>query len=127
MPTTQIASVENDPRADDAALRAARRDAFLPTGYQKTAPWTLLRLRVLTLNSVEVTVMNWTSITGWLTVVAVIGIVLGSIDRANRTDPVGQEPVSASTDYAVNPAVQHHDSPLGFASIHADGFRLTIW
>lgn len=49
--------------------------------------------------------MSWTNITGWLAVLAVIWIVLGSINPANRTEPVEREPVSAATAAAVSPAV----------------------
>jgi hypothetical protein len=49
--------------------------------------------------------MSWTNITGWLAVLAIIGVVLGSIDHANRTDPVGREAASASANDAINPAV----------------------
>jgi hypothetical protein len=52
-----------------------------------------------------VKVMSWTNITGWLAVLAIIGVVLGSIDHANRTDPVGREAASASANDAINPAV----------------------
>jgi hypothetical protein len=79
-----------------------------PTGDQKTVFldfYVRPRCADAYLKARGVKVMSWTNITGWLAVLAIIGVVLGSIDHANRTDPVGREAASASANDAINPAV----------------------
>ena len=49
--------------------------------------------------------MSWITVGTWVAVLAVIGIVFGSIDLAARHDPAGRAATYSLTDEAVSPVV----------------------
>ena len=66
----------------------------------------ILILRVPTYGELmETTTVSRTTITGWVAILAVLAIVVGGIDQATRTDPVGWKPAYPATGGAVNPAL----------------------
>lgn len=66
----------------------------------------MLTLRMPTYGEfMETTTVSRTTITGWVAILAVLAIVLGGIDHATRTDPVGRQPAYPATGGAVNPAL----------------------
>ena len=54
---------------------------------------------------VETTTMSRTTVTRWVAILAVLGIVFGGIDHATRTDPVARHPAYPATSGAVDLAL----------------------